>query len=146
MRGEAWRHLAGGFGLQQSHQGEFARYSEVADALVDGPLIPFFEIIEKDLHRTYPHHAHFKEGSSTGQVRTNDSSRQPESELFQADLRSVLRAYGVRRPELGYTQGMGMVAGLFLMYMTPEDAFWTLAALVETVSSFCFILHSNPNA
>jgi hypothetical protein len=53
--------------------------------------------------------------------------------LEQDDLRDVLQAYAVRNPELGYTQGMGMIVGMLLMYMTPEDSFWTLAALVETV-------------
>ena len=53
--------------------------------------------------------------------------------ITKASLRVVLRAYGVRNPSLGYTQGMGMIAGLLLMYMPPEDAFWTLVVLIESV-------------
>ena len=53
--------------------------------------------------------------------------------LLQSDLRDVLRAYALRNPALGYTQGMGMVAGMLLMYMTPEDAFWVFCVLLETV-------------
>ena len=45
----------------------------------------------------------------------------------------MLRAYALRNPALGYTQGMGMIAGMLLMYMVPEDAFWALTALLETV-------------
>jgi hypothetical protein len=37
--------------------------------ITDGPLRPFFDVIEKDLDRTYPHHNHFKIGMP-GQVGT----------------------------------------------------------------------------
>jgi hypothetical protein len=53
--------------------------------------------------------------------------------IFQSDLRDILRAYALRNPALGYTQGMGMVAGMLLMYMTPEHAFWVFCVLLETV-------------
>lgn len=34
-------------------------------------------------------------------------------------------------PQVGYVQGMGFVAGLLLLYMCEEDAFWTLVALLK---------------
>jgi Rab-GTPase-TBC domain len=33
--------------------------------------------------------------------------------------------------QVGYVQGMGFMAGLLLLYMSEEDAFWTLAALLH---------------
>ena len=32
---------------------------------------------------------------------------------------------------MGYVQGMGFIAGLLLLYMCEEDAFWTLVALLK---------------
>ena len=34
---------------------------------------------------------------------------------------------------MGYVQGMGFIAGLLLLYMSEEDAFWTLVALLKGV-------------
>ena len=33
--------------------------------------------------------------------------------------------------QVGYVQGMGFIAGLLLLYMSEEDAFWTLVALLK---------------
>ena len=33
--------------------------------------------------------------------------------------------------QVGYVQGMGFMAGLLLLYMSEEDAFWTLVALLH---------------
>ena len=33
--------------------------------------------------------------------------------------------------QVGYVQGMGFIAGLLLLYMCEEDAFWTLVALLK---------------
>lgn len=33
--------------------------------------------------------------------------------------------------DVGYVQGMGFLAGLLLLYMSEEDAFWLLVALLK---------------
>ncbi len=33
--------------------------------------------------------------------------------------------------QVGYVQGMGFLAGLLLLYMCEEDAFWTLVAILK---------------
>lgn len=33
--------------------------------------------------------------------------------------------------QVGYVQGMGFIAGLLLLYMSEEDTFWTLVALMK---------------
>ena len=38
-------------------------------------------------------------------------------------LRNVLYAYANHDSDVGYTQGMGFIAALFLMLMTEDDAF-----------------------
>lgn len=48
----------------------------------------------------------------------------------QQSLFCVLTAYAVYNTEIGYCQGMSQIAGLFLMYMDEEDAFWCLHSLM----------------
>lgn len=73
------------------------------------------EDIEKDLGRTFPDHGYFNRPNSDG---TNC-------------LRRVLCAYAVHHPEVGYCQSLNFVAGLMLLFMGEEEAFWLLATVVE---------------
>ncbi|KAF9309764.1 hypothetical protein BG003_009363 [Podila horticola] len=80
-----------------------------------GPL-PIHEVIERDIHRCYPDHVHFRDGmGGTG----------------QQDLHAILRAYAHYKPSVGYCQGMGRLVGMMLMQMPVEDAFWLLVATIE---------------
>eukprot|EP01062_Namystynia_karyoxenos_P080588 TRINITY_DN8701_c0_g1_i1.p1 TRINITY_DN8701_c0_g1~~TRINITY_DN8701_c0_g1_i1.p1 ORF type:complete len:878 (+),score=231.95 TRINITY_DN8701_c0_g1_i1:77-2710(+) len=72
-----------------------------------------FRDIERDLHRTCPGHA------AEQQVLSSCSS--------------VLHAYAVRNPDVGYCQGMNRLAALLTSAMPEERAFWTLALVVERV-------------
>jgi hypothetical protein len=71
--------------------------------------------IEKDLDRTMPY-----------------------EELFCRDegvskLRRVLRAYAFKNSVLGYCQSMNFLAALFILVMPEDEAFWTLAHVVEVL-------------
>jgi hypothetical protein len=55
-----------------------------------------------------------------------------ESGQGQQNLRMVLRAYALYNQELGYCQGMGMLVGMLLLRMGPEDSFWTLVCILES--------------
>lgn len=70
--------------------------------------------IIKDLDRTYPRHEMFV-----------------DEEHGQASLKRLLFLYAGHDPEAGYCQGMAFIAGLFLMYMTEESAFYCLVAVCE---------------
>ena len=74
-----------------------------------------YETIEKDLHRTLPDHRLFTGENATG----------------RADLEGILKAYVHFNPMLGYTQGMGLLAGFALIQMPAEDAFWLLCAVLR---------------
>lgn len=74
-----------------------------------------YETIEKDLHRTLPDHRLFMGESATG----------------RADLEGILKSYVHFNPMLGYTQGMGLLAGFALIQMPAEDAFWLLCAVLR---------------
>ncbi len=56
----------------------------------------------------------------------------------RAKLRRVLRAYALRNPAVGYCQGMNFIAGLLLLVVSEETAFWALAHMCEDVSPLCF--------
>ena len=60
-----------------------------------------------------------------------------------AKLKEVLLAYARRRPDIGYCQGMNMIAANLLLIMrTAEDAFWVVAALIETILPEKYYDHS----
>ena len=71
--------------------------------------------IEKDLLRTLPGHVCFNSKQATGVPR----------------LRRILRGLAWLYPDIGYCQGMGMIAATFLLIMEEEDAFWMMVAIIE---------------
>ncbi|GFU06556.1 TBC1 domain family member 2B [Nephila pilipes] len=46
-------------------------------------------------------------------------------------LQSVLHAFCLHSPKLGYCQGMNFLVGMMLLFVDAEDAFWCLVAIVE---------------
>ncbi|KAF5327072.1 hypothetical protein D9619_004668 [Psilocybe cf. subviscida] len=73
--------------------------------------------IEKDVGRTMPLNIFFG-GDGAGVNK----------------LRRVLAAYSRRNPDVGYCQGMNLVVStLLLVHADEEEAFWTLAAIVERI-------------
>jgi Rab-GTPase-TBC domain len=45
----------------------------------------------------------------------------------------VLQTYVKRNPTVGYCQGMNFIVGRMLQYMNEEQAFWTLAMIIESI-------------
>ncbi|KAL1822659.1 hypothetical protein ACET3Z_009437 [Daucus carota] len=68
--------------------------------------------IEKDLPRTFPGHPALDEGGRNS-------------------LRRVLIAYSHHNPRVGYCQGMNFFAGLLLLMMPEENAFWTFVGIID---------------
>ncbi|XP_061965016.1 GTPase-activating protein gyp3-like isoform X1 [Populus nigra] len=68
--------------------------------------------IEKDIPRTFPGHPALDEHG-------RDS------------LRRVLVAYARHNPSVGYCQAMNFFAGLLLLMMPEENAFWTLVGILD---------------
>ncbi|XP_037041912.1 USP6 N-terminal-like protein isoform X7 [Bradysia coprophila] len=66
--------------------------------------------IDSDVNRQFREHVHYLERYS----------------IKQQALFNVLTAYSMYNMELGYCQGMAGVAGILLMYMDDEQAFWAL--------------------
>ncbi|GME83438.1 unnamed protein product [Ambrosiozyma monospora] len=77
------------------------------------------EAIEKDLHRTFPENIHF-----------NNTKDDEESALL-GTLRRVLKCFSHYKPKIGYCQSLNFIAGLLLIFMDEEKAFWMLVIITE---------------
>jgi len=60
-----------------------------------------------------------------------DVDREGRNSSGRSALYNVLKAYSLHDEQVGYCQGMGFPAGLFLMYMTEEEAFWMLHCIAR---------------
>lgn len=70
--------------------------------------------IDSDVNRQFREHLFYRERYS----------------LKQKSLFNVLTAYSMYNMEVGYCQGMSGLAGVLLMYMNEEEAFWALSTLL----------------
>jgi hypothetical protein len=106
MRGEVWFDFVDAVRVQRAYP--------IPTNDIDISRIPknTLEEIERDIDRTFPRHALFIEKDGAGQV----------------SLRKVLQWYAALDTEVGYCQGMGFVAALFLTYMPEDKAFFTFYA------------------
>ncbi|XP_015696022.1 EVI5-like protein [Oryza brachyantha] len=108
LRGLVWQLISGSRDLLLMNPGVYETlviYETSASEL---------EII-RDISRTFPSHIFFQQRHGQG----------------QRSLYNVLKAYSVYDRDVGYVQGMGFLAGLLLLYMSEEDAFWLLVALLK---------------
>jgi Rab-GTPase-TBC domain len=80
------------------------------------------DIIERDIHRTFPKHSMFT-SRSTDDAAVNGPHGQPVAAALddehdgQASLRRVLRAYSAYDTEIGYCQGMNFIAAVRTAYL-----------------------------
>ncbi|KAH7298239.1 hypothetical protein KP509_25G033200 [Ceratopteris richardii] len=108
LRGLVWQLISGSRDLLLMHQGVYEQLVlyETSSSELD---------IIRDISRTFPSHVFFQQRHGPG----------------QRSLYNVLKAYSVYDRAVGYVQGMGFLAGLLLLYMSEEDAFWLLVALLK---------------
>ena len=95
----------------------------VANSSNDDPVI--VSQIQMDINRTLTDNVFFRRGPGVSK------------------LNEVLLAYSRRNPEVGYCQGMNLIAGSLLLIMhTAEDAFWLLTSLIENLLPRHYYDHS----
>lgn len=84
------------------------------ESTTESPCIPekWKGQIEKDLPRTFPGHPALDENGRNA-------------------LRRLLTAYARHNPSVGYCQAMNFFAGLLLLLMPEENAFWTLMGILD---------------
>jgi hypothetical protein len=109
MRMELWLSQ-----LQRKSARGPAVMAEYRDSLFEKLAPEVLGEIEKDTHRTFPHHPRLS------------------TEEGQRAMLNVLRAYALSDPEIGYTQGMNFLAGLLLTYLPTEaEAYCALSLLMR---------------
>jgi hypothetical protein len=106
MRGDVWFDFVDAARMQRAYP------NPTNDIDISRIAQTTLEEIERDIDRTFPKHVLFTEKDGVGQM----------------SLRKVLRWYAALDTEVGYCQGMGFVAGLFLTYMPEDKAFFTFYA------------------
>ncbi|KAI1769784.1 TBC-domain-containing protein [Hypoxylon cercidicola] len=81
--------------------------------------------IEMDINRTLTDNIFFRKGPGV------------------AKLNEVLRAYARHNPEVGYCQGMNLIAANLLLIMpSAEDAFWVFVSIIERILPKGYYDHS----
>lgn len=108
LRGTVWQVLTKSQELaRRAPPGEFAQLV-AQPSECEGPLV-------NDITRVFPTHPFFRQLNGVG----------------QRSLYAVLKAYSNKDTQTGYCQGMGFVAGLCLLHMPEEPAFWLVARLLQ---------------
>ncbi|RDW86854.1 putative GTPase activating protein (Gyp3) [Aspergillus mulundensis] len=123
FRGAAWFWYAGGYEHLNRNPG---LYDQLVRQAMESPSNDDKEHIERDLHRTFPDNVHFKP-EQTGQPGFDNGAASVivETEMIRA-LRRVLYAFAIHNPQIGYTQSLNFITGLFLLFLPEEKAFWML--------------------
>ncbi|KYK56218.1 hypothetical protein DCS_08186 [Drechmeria coniospora] len=119
-RAKVWSECSGANGLRNPgyYDGLVGQSGEDDDPAVVGQ-------IRMDMHRTLTDNIFFRKGPG---VRK---------------LNEVLLAYSRRNKEVGYCQGMNLIAAnLLLITPAAEDAFWILASMIETILPRGYYDHS----
>uniref|UniRef100_A0A182QJA5 Rab-GAP TBC domain-containing protein n=1 Tax=Anopheles farauti TaxID=69004 RepID=A0A182QJA5_9DIPT len=109
VRGQVWCKL---LNLEVVMKGEPGKYKKMLELARNWSTEA--RQIDKDVNRQFRDHIFYRE-------RYSD---------MQRSLFNVLVAYSMYNSEVGYCQGMSGLAGVLLMYMKEEEAFWALSVLL----------------
>ncbi|KAI8600875.1 rab-GTPase-TBC domain-containing protein [Dissophora ornata] len=127
LRGEAWFHYSGAEDKCKANPGLFKRL--VTQAKAKGSANEHAEVIERDLHRTFPENINFK--SQITQQQDGGSHLSTDSVAAIQSLRRVLLAFSLHCPSIGYCQSLNYIAGMLLLFMNEEQSFWTLSVIIQ---------------
>ncbi|XP_015602520.1 USP6 N-terminal-like protein [Cephus cinctus] len=109
FRGQVWCLLLGVKTLKKEQAGKYDEMLKLARQWSTE-----IRQIDADVARQYRDHIDYRERYS----------------IKQRSMFYVLAAYSMYNMEVGYCQGMSVLAGLLLLYMNEEDAFWGLSVLL----------------
>ncbi|XP_050313746.1 small G protein signaling modulator 3 homolog isoform X2 [Anthonomus grandis grandis] len=111
LRPQVWMRMSGA--LVKKQQSELG-YKEIVKMSSSDSLMTSKQI-EKDLPHIMPTNACYSHAHSTGIPR----------------LRRILRGVAWLYPDIGYCQGLGVIAASLLLFMEEENAFWIMVTIVE---------------
>ncbi|KAI7903218.1 rab-GTPase-TBC domain-containing protein [Cokeromyces recurvatus] len=125
LRGQAWLHYSGAKAKMEANKGLYFDLVKHAEEI--GNENENLDIIERDLHRTFPENNHFRPENNS---LSNTEKKIP---IIQS-LRRVLLAFSIYSPSIGYCQSLNYIAGMLLLFMNnEEEAFWTFVVLITDI-------------
>ncbi|SLM39733.1 Rab-GTPase-TBC domain [Lasallia pustulata] len=131
-RGSAWFYYAGGNTLLDKNPNLYSSLLTRANA---GELSENDrELIERDLYRTFPDNIHFKPDPTANPSSPSPDPYDPSCPFhieppLVSSLRHLLRAFAIHNPQIGYCQSLNFLAGLLLLFLPEEKAFWMLDSI-----------------
>ncbi|KAH1029946.1 hypothetical protein HUJ05_003092 [Dendroctonus ponderosae] len=111
LRSQMWMRMSGA--LEKKQHSELC-YKEILRMSSNDSLMTSKQI-EKDLLHIMPTNACYSNAHSTGIPR----------------LRRILRGVAWLYPDIGYCQGLGIIAASLLLFIEEENAFWIMVTIVE---------------
>lgn len=124
-RGNAWFFYAGGHEKLNKNIGLYKDIVEATKEVHNKDT----EVIERDLNRTFPDNKFF----NLSVLEADDDSLQNCELPAILALRRVLVAIAHYLPHVGYCQSLNFLAGLLLLFMNEERAFWMLVIMMERI-------------
>ena len=126
-RGRRWLQDSNALRLQSSARISFTEYQTKTPDPADE------EMIQKDVlsGRSDP---------STLDLELRELLAWVDLSHYRSTISTVLRAYCVRNPQIGYCQGLNYVTAWLLVFMDAGSAFWVLCNLIERVLTPGFYL------
>jgi TBC1 domain family member 6 len=142
-RGAAWFWYAGGPDRLSKEPG---LYRGLVDKALNGELSDTDrEMIERDLHRTFPDSMKFRPdpmeqspfmSALPGRdIRPQGSPAKGEPRIISS-LRRVLQAFAIHNPSIGYCQSLNFLAGLLLLMLDEDEE--KAFILLEVITSVHF--------
>ncbi|XP_057549441.1 uncharacterized protein LOC130827666 isoform X1 [Amaranthus tricolor] len=121
LRGEVWQAFLGvqGRRVESYYQKLLSSEMDASDSSTANASEIWKKQIEKDLPRTFPGHPALDEEGRNS-------------------LRRILTAYARHNPSVGYCQAMNFFAGLLLLLMPEENAFWSLVGVIDDCFNGCY--------
>ncbi|KAG9287742.1 hypothetical protein G9A89_004145 [Geosiphon pyriformis] len=126
LRGCVWFHYSGAANKMKDQPDLYEKLLQKSE---DPRIVnEYVEVIERDLHRTFPENIKFK---STVVSEDGGSTLMTDNVPIIQSLRRVLVAFSLYSPNIGYCQSLNYIAGLLLLFMEEEQAFWTIVAIIH---------------
>jgi len=126
LRGEAWFHFSGAEAKMRDHMDFYQQLLiKAQDPRYENEYV---EVIERDLHRTFPENIKFK---STVVSEDGSTFISTDNVPIIQSLRRVLIAFSLYSPNIGYCQSLNYLVGILLLFMEEEKAFWMLVTIIH---------------
>ncbi|KAI8886133.1 TBC-domain-containing protein, partial [Backusella circina FSU 941] len=127
LRGSVWLYYTDTKAKMEANQELYESLVNTADSM--GDHNEYAEIIQRDLHRTFPDNSKF---SCTIRHLNGSIIMMPETNSKLQSLRRILLAFSIHSPHIGYCQSLNYLAGFFLLFVdNEEEAFWMLVTTVH---------------